>query len=139
MPCLAPLVLIGYLFTLQVHATQTSNMNAPVLDLQSCETGWGVHAKASTSGLYAVGGQYGWTWQPVASWSVTLQPRAGVSYVDHPVEALPLRTQFELGTQLLLGYDRWRVGVEYWHLSNAGLRQPNTGLDLLEVLTGIVF
>lgn len=139
MICLAPLVLIGHLLTIQTPWHKTANLDGQVLDVQSCETGLGLHAKASTSGLYAIGPHYGWTWHPGERWSLTLQPRMGLSYVDHPVKALPMRTQFELGTQVLIGYDRWRIGVGYVHFSNAGLRSPNTGLDLIELLAGVAF
>ena len=95
-------------------------------------------SKASNSGLYGLGLQYGWTWGD-AHRSLTLQPKVGLSYVDRPEPALPLRTQFEVGAQLLFGYDRARLGLEYWHLSNAGLKEPNTGLDLIVIQTGWVF
>lgn len=138
MICLAPLVLIGHLLTIQTPWHKTANLDGQVLDVQSCETGLGLHVKASTSGLYALGTHYGWTWHP-GVFSLTLQPRVGLSHVDRPVEALPMRTQFELGTQVLIGYDRWRVGIEYWHLSNAGLMLPNVGLDMIGVLVGVAF
>ena len=136
MICVAPLMLVGYLFTLQTPSHHSTLLNGAVIELQTCETGLGAHIKASSSGLYASGIQYGLTWQITPKWSMTLSPRLGLSYVDHPVYELPMRTQFELGTQLLFGYDRWRGGVGYWHLSNGGMKDPNIGVDLLEVLTG---
>lgn len=136
--CWAPLVLIGYLFTMQTAWHRTPSENGTLLEVQSCERGIGVDAKASSSGLYGLGLQYGLGSQR-GDWSVTLLPKAGLSYIDHPNPALPLRTQFEVGAQLLVGYQRFRIGVEYWHLSNAGLRAPNIGLDLLAIQTGWIF
>lgn len=136
--CLAPLLLVGYLLTVQTPWHHTSSFDAPLIEVQSCETGLGVDAKASTSGLYGLGLQYGWTWAHDRV-SFTVQPKVGISYVDHPERALPLRTQFEVGGQLLFGYNRFRVGIEYWHLSNAHLRQPNIGIDALILQTGWIF
>ena len=113
-------------------------MDGVVAELQTCETGLGAHVRATTSGLYGLGGHYGWTWHPGVL-SITLQPRAGLSYVDHAVQALPQRTQFELGAQLLVGYNRYRLALDYWHLSNAGMTQPNIGLDLVSVMVGLAF
>ena len=136
--CFAPLLLVGYLLTVQTSWHHTTSFDAPMGELQTCETGAGMDIKASASGLYGLGLQYGWTWHDDRR-SLTIQPKAGLSYVDHPEPALPLRTQFEVGLQLLFGYDRWRLGVEYWHLSNAGLKEPNIGLDLLVVQSGWTF
>lgn len=136
--CIAPVVLLGYLLTIQTPWHHTTSFDAPMIEVQTCETGFGMDVKASTSGLYGLGLQYGFTWRDTHR-SLTLQPKAGFSYVDHPEPALPLRTQFEVGAQLLFGYDRVRLGLEYWHLSNAGLKEPNTGLDLIVIQTGWVF
>ena len=138
MLCFAPLVLAGHLFTVQTPWHQTNNYDGPVVEVQSCESGVGLHAKASSTGLYGTGLHYGFT-KEVGDFSITFQPKAGISYVDRPEPALPLRTQFEVGAQLLIGLADFRVSVEYWHLSNAGLRSPNIGLDMIGVTTGWVF
>lgn len=137
--CLAPLFLAGYLHTLPVPTKYQTNVDAAVVEIQSCETGPGVHAKATSSGLYGVGIQYGLTWHPTPRTSMTFQPRGGLSYADHPVRELPQQTQMEVGAQVLLGLDQYRVAVEYWHLSNAGMRQPNIGLNMLIFMGGITF
>lgn len=136
--CLAPLLLIGYLFTMQTPWHQTSVVTAPMVEVQTCETGWGLDAKASTAGFYGVGGQYGWQWTQ-EHYRLGLLPKVGFSAVDHPEPALPLGTQFEVGLQVLGGYDQWRMGIEYWHLSNAGLKSPNIGMDFLVLQTGVAF
>ena len=136
--CLAPLVLVGSLTTVQTSWHHTASHDGAVVEVQTCERGLGLHAKAATSGLYALGAQYGFAWQS-GPWSATIQPSAGLSYADHPVHALPLRTQFEVGLSAFVGYRDWRVGVSYWHLSNAGLKTPNIGLDLIAIQAGWVF
>lgn len=138
MACFTPVVLLGYLLTLQTAWHQVTPMDAPMLEVQTCETGPGAAVNVSASGLAGLAGQYGWQWQAV-DWSLTVQPKAGLSHAMQPVYELPAQTQFQLGAGLLVGYQRWRVGVEYQHLSNAGLASPNIGLDLLALQTGFAF
>ena len=137
--CFAPLIMIGYLFTLHPNAAHTTNMNTNIVEVQTCETGLGAHARATGNGLYAGGLQYGLTWSFAPDWSLTFAPRAGVAYVDHDVRELPLRTPFELGAQFFFGFKSARFGVEYLHLSNAGLKDPNIGIDFVGAIGGMVF
>lgn len=136
--CLAPVVLIGYMMSMETSWHQTTDVSAPMLEVQTCERGFGLDAKASSAGFYGLGSQYGFQWQS-SDWSLGLIPKAGLSYVDHPEPSLPLRTQFELGLQVLGGYQQTRIGLEYWHLSNAGLRSPNIGMDFLILQAGWAF
>jgi hypothetical protein len=151
--CLAPVVLMGYMATSGVIAkvdpnTQTTTGSGTMLEVMTCEKGWGLDAKASTNGLYGVDLQYGFQYKP-NDFSVTFLPKLGLSYVDHPVSELPQRTQFGLGGHVLFGYKDFRVGLELWHLSNGkamGLAisedarsQSNVGLNLLSVQMGWVF
>ena len=136
--CLAPVILLGYLLTIQTSWHHTANFDAPMLEVQTCETGLGAAVNLSASGLGGVVAQYGWQWK-TGEWSSTLQPKVGLSHAMQPVYELPAQTQFQLGMGLLVGYQSWRLGVEYQHLSNAGLAQPNIGLDLLVVETGWAF
>lgn len=136
--CLAPLILLGYLTAIQTSWHRTTHVHGAMVEAQTCETGIGLDVKASTAGYYGLGVQYGWQ-TTIGSWHLTMLPKAGLSYVDHVEPALPLHTQFEVGAQLLLGTGRWRTGVEYWHLSNAGMREPNLGMDFLILQTGWTF
>lgn len=108
------------------------------MTVQTCETGIAAAANVSASGLAGLVGQYGWQWRS-GDWSATIQPKAGLSHAMQPVYELPSQTQFQLGMGVLVGYQQWRVGLEYQHLSNAGLASPNIGLDLLVLQTGWVF
>lgn len=140
MLCLAPLVLIGYALTMEMQQTRhPSNVDGTVLEAQTCETGLGLDAKASTAGLYGVGLQYGLRLVEYQDWTLTILPKAGLSYTEKPRHELPMQYQFEIGGQLLLGYNRYRIGVEWWHLSNAGLTPHNVGLDMLLIQTGVQF
>jgi hypothetical protein len=136
--CLSPVILLGYLLTVQTAWHQTTTMDAPMIEVQTCETGLGAAANVSASGLAGLVGQYGWQWR-VGDWSATIQPKAGLSHAMQPVYELPAQTQFQLGMGLLVGYQRWRIGLEYQHLSNAGLASPNIGLDLLAIQSGWAF
>lgn len=133
--CLAPLLLLGYAMTTETQWHHTQKADGTMVEVQTCDRGLGLHAKATTSGVYALGPQYGFqqTW---GDYSLTLTPQAGLSYIDHPIHCLPMRGQFELGLQVAAGYQQARISIEYWHLSNAGLQQPNIGLDLIAIQTG---
>lgn len=125
--CLAPVVFAGYLMTL----VQYPNVDSPGMEIQTCEEGLGLHAKAYTSGVFGFGTQYGFHWER-DRWSWNVQPQVGLAHSDAGNSA----KYFELGLQVTVGYDRARLGVEYWHMSNAGLSQPNGGLDMLVIQTG---
>ena len=138
MMCLAPVIMTGYLLTMQPNKSHTSNVDGTVWDAQTCESGLGLHVRAQTAGLYSLGTQYGFTLQ-YDDWTITLQPRAGLSYNSVTYRELPAQGQFELGTVFSVGYKDFRVGLDYWHLSNAGLKAPNIGLDMMGVMVGMQF
>jgi hypothetical protein len=125
--CLAPLVFAGYMFTL----VQYPNVNSPGVEVQTCEKGLGLHAKAYPDNAYALGTQYGVMWES-GKWTWGFQPQIGLAH-SYKGES---KKYFEVGMQFTVGYDHVRVGVEYWHMSNAGLSSPNGGLDMLVVQTG---
>jgi hypothetical protein len=130
---------MGALFTIQPNAAHVSNVDGGVVEIQSCESGLGLHGRIQTAGLYGLGLHYGFTKEIDDHWRVTFQPRAGLSYTGEARYELPATHQFELGAQLLVGYDQFRVGIDYWHLSNAGLVKPNIGLDMIGVVAGWAF
>lgn len=136
--CWAPLILVGYLVTVQTAWHHTTTMDAPMLEVQTCETGPAIAIDVAASGLLGAVAQYGWQWR-VGDWSATIQPKAGMSHTMHHVYELPAQTQFQVGLGLLFGYQSWRLGVEYQHLSNAGMASPNIGLDLIAIQTGWAF
>lgn len=145
MLCLAPIVLIGQLFTQSWSFTgphefnHQTNLDGQVIEVQTCETGAGVVVNAATNGLYGAGVQYGFTAE-LGKWRATLQPQFGASYVDHPLRELPRRTQFEVGAELLLGYEQYRLGVKYWHMSNGGGHTSNNiGVNLIAIMGGWAF
>lgn len=137
--CFAPIVLIGMAMTMDHNVMgqhSSGNANGTVIEVMTCEKGPGLDVKASTAGLYGLGLQYGVTVVEVGDWSLTVLPKMGLSYSDKPRRELPMQGQFEVGAQVLVGYQAFRAGLEYWHLSNAGIQQPNIGLDMLVVQTG---
>jgi len=139
MLCFAPIVLLGFATTIETSWHKTPNEDGTVIEIQTCDKGIGIDVKLSMSGLYGIAVQYGLQKDVGNGVTIALLPKAGASYVDHPNEALPSRTQFEVGAQLLVGYGRYRFGVEYWHMSNAGMEYPNVGQDMVIFQTGFKF
>lgn len=137
--CLAPLILAGYLLTQNFSGSiPKTNLDGSVIELQTCEAGIGLDAKASSSGLYGVGLQYGFKF-PLGPLSLTLTPKAGLAYIDRPNREQAHPGNFEVGGSVLFGYGRARVGLEYWHISNAYTARPNHGHDLFIIQTGWTF
>lgn len=140
MLCLAPLILIGYALTMHIQPVRKpAQIDAPMVEVQTCERGTGLTAKASAAGLFGLGLQYGVPLYTGEHVSATFSPKMGLSYASEPYRELPMRGQFEVSAQLLLGWEQLLVGVEYTHFSNAGLQHPNIGLDMLVFQTGWVF
>ena len=147
--CLTPVLLIGMLSTVELHShvskqTQQTAGHGAMLEVLTCAQGLGMGLKTSSNGLHAIEGIYGMQRQ-LGAFSVGLIPKIGASFTSHEVKELPQEVQFSLGLQFLLGYERLRVGLEYWHMSNGsalGLNvsdKPNIGLDLVSIQTGFSF
>jgi hypothetical protein len=138
--CFAPLLLIGYLFTLHPNPSHTTSLNHTVLDVQTCEQGPGLDLKAASSGVYGAHAQYGFSLvNNEGTTSFTLTPKFGVGFLDHTVPELSTPVNFSLGLQLLARYEWATIATEYWHQSNAGLGSVNAGLDLIAVMGGVSF
>jgi len=136
--CFIPILLLGYALTLQTDWHRTTDGQGTVVEIQTCDKGFGFEAKATTSGFYGFGGQYAWQMNTL-DWDIALVPKVGTSWVDHAVYELPSRWQLELGASLQMGYRQSIVAVEYWHLSNAWTNYPNIGMDFLLLMGGIRF
>lgn len=137
--CLEAMVLVGYLMTAQPNPSHITNLDGPLLEVQTCERGVGAFAKASPSGVGAVGVQYGAQWHPADQWTLTITPQFGVGLLDRHVHEVSSQVNFSLGLNAMLGFRRSRVAVEYWHHSNAGLGRQNAGLDMLALMGGWAF
>jgi len=141
--CLAPIALAGYLYASEVTTnvskrTEHTTGQGAVATVLTCDRGLGLGVKGATNGLYAVEAHYGLKGE-LGSFSASLLPKAGLSYTDHTVKELPQTLQFSVGAQLLLGFEHYRAGVELWHLSNAGMTQPNIGLNMVVIQAGWEF
>lgn len=139
--CLSPVILAGLVSVTQMPwhtVTNASHFQAGELQVQTCEKGVGGKLTATTNGIVSTALQYGATLKH-GPWSLSLAPFAGGAYSADDRTENATRLNFSLGAQLMGGYDRYRLAVEFWHLSNAGLAQPNYGLDMLSILTGVAF
>lgn len=141
MLCFKPLFLAVYSLSVNMNgAGEMTNLSSPGFEFQSCEREAGVYVRVLPfSGLYAAGIQWGVGFDLTENLRLTATPFGGVSYVDHPVRELPQRTQFDVGGKVILSYDRYHLGVEYHHQSNAGMTERNIGTDGIAILTGRSF
>jgi len=137
-PCFAPLLLMGSLLTLHPNPSHTTSLDGVLVEGQTCETGVGLDLKVSSSGVGSVAVQYGLGWTEEA-WSLTVSPKVGVGVLDQHVPELTSQVNFSLGAQIIGGYQRVRLALEYWHQSNAFLGSTNAGLDMITIMGGWAF
>lgn len=144
MMCLAPLLLVGVMSGVQTSwHHHEHNPQGEILEVHSCLVGPSlVGTLAPSSGLYGLGLEWGFN-AFLGPFSVGFAPQVGISHASQSYRELPMVTQFEVGGWVYGSYERFVMGLKYWHMSNAGMhsteRRPNTGLDVLAVMGGWVF
>jgi hypothetical protein len=146
--CLAPVILAGVLTYSEAlnnvsKKTQDTTGKGEIIEVMTCDKGFGLAGKASTNGLYGIDLQYGLKYQATEKLSVSFIPKAGLSYTDHNVRELPATAQFGIGALGMVRYSDFVVAGELWHLSNAGLHNTadrrNIGLNMIALMAGWVF
>jgi hypothetical protein len=147
MLCLTPIILIGAMLPISTDWHTSQLDHSPMLELHTCNTGLGLHARAARNGLYTAGVDYGFT-REYKGFEFSVMPQTGLSYVDHPSANLPARTQYELGVQAMVCYDHYCSALGYLHMSNGRALgmcwsgeqcRPNRGEDMITVLVGMRF
>ena len=133
-----PHAYVGYVDTIQPNKWHTSDIQGPMGKIETAPEGLGAAARFGPGGLFTLGAQYGYK---IPGTPITITPSAGLAYVDKPMPELPLKTPFALGIQagVPIGDTKARLLAEYLHLSNAGQKQPNIGLDMGSVMLGYPF
>ena len=117
-PCLAPVVLIGYAFMFsQGLDNYPLESHTPQVEVMTCQRGIGGYINATPTGLYAGGIQYGFQ-RYIGPVGVALIPHFGISHTDHEVMALPSYTQFDVGAGAYATYDQMIIGLKLSHWSN---------------------
>ena len=133
-----PHAYLGYTDTFQPNKYHTSDLQGPIMQFQSAPEGLGLNARAMPNGgLFTVGAQYG---MKIPHTPLTITPSAGMAYVPEPMRELPLKHPFSLGisASMPLG-EKLKLMAEYLHMSNAGQKQPNIGMDMGSVMLGYPF
>lgn len=138
-----PQVSAGYVDTFQPNKWHTSDIQGPIGKFETAPEGLGANARIGPGGLFTLGAQYGFK---VPGTPITITPSAGIAYVDQDMPELPLKTPFALGLQAgvpLEGLEflpeqlrKARIMAEYIHMSNAGQKEPNIGMDMGSIMLG---
>jgi hypothetical protein len=68
-----------------------------------------------------------------------LRHTEGEGLLEHHVPEVTSQVTFSIGLNAMVGYQRSRLAIEYWHQSNAGLGDVNIGLDMLVFMGGWAF
>lgn len=83
-----------------------------------------------------------WNWYPQERWHLFVDLGVGASYhQDTQVADHQLGTHYLFEDRLGLGlrHERWELALRGYHYSNGGLRQPNDGLNLLNLEVSWLF
>jgi len=130
-----PHAYMGYVDTFQPNKYHTSQIQGPTGKFETSPEGLGASARVGPGGLFSLGAQYGYK---IPETPITITPSAGMAYVDQPMRELPLKTPFALGLQAGIDIPKTKAKLiaEYLHLSNAGLKQPNIGMDMGSIMLG---
>ena len=143
--CLVPLLMLGYAIPISTAWHHSDLTPSAIVEAQTCTTGPGAYAKATLTGAYMAGIQYGVGYEH-AGFEFSVKPQVGLSYVDHNVKTLPAREQYHIGGEINVCYDRYCSGISYNHLSNGnaiGLCwsgadcRPNFGEDMIAWTAGM--
>jgi hypothetical protein len=130
-----PHAYLGYVDTIQPNKWHTSDIEGPIGKLETAPEGLGAAARIGPGGLFTLGAQYGYR---IPGTPITITPSAGMAYVDKDLPELPLKTPFALGLQAGINIPKTkaRLMAEYLHLSNAGRKEPNIGMDMGTLMLG---
>ncbi len=143
--CWIPIVMMGWAIPVSVDWHHSDLTPSAIIAAQTCSTGPAAYAKATMTGAYMMGGQWGFGVER-HGFEFSVKPQVGLSYVDHKVSTLPAREQYHLGGEINVCYERYCSGVSYSHLSNGnaiGLCwsgddcRPNFGEDMVAVTMGV--
>ena len=145
--CVLPLILAGYAIPISTSWHRSDLTPGALMTIQTCTTGPGAYAKATMTGAYMAGFQFGVS-KEHKGFEFSVKPQVGLSYVDHHAKTLPAREQYAVGVEFNACYQRYCSGVSYNHLSNGralGLCwsgadcRPNVGEDMIAFTTGVRF
>ena len=147
MLCLIPLLLAGYAIPMGTAYHSSDLTPSAIVSAQTCATGPGAYAKATMTGAYMAGLQYGFGVER-NGFEFSIKPQVGLSYIDHHVQTLPAREQYHVGGEINVCYAQFCSGFSFEHLSNGralGLCwsgadcRPNFGDNMFAFTTGFIF
>ena len=142
--CFLPLLMAGWAIPVSTAWHHSDMTPSAIVSGQTCTTGPGVYAKATMTGAYMAGIQYGVGIER-SGFEFSIKPQVGLSYVDHHVKTLPARDQYHVGAEINICYDKYCSGISYSHLSNGRAMgicwsgadcRPNFGEDMIAFTTG---
>jgi hypothetical protein len=139
--CLAPLVLVGFLQTIQTSWHSSKDISGGMAEVQTCKDGLGVRLAFSDQ-MVQIGPQYGYSWALTGKWSIIAKANGGWGYSNtiHPTTGVRQVTKFNGGLSLSVMYAPYVVQVSYQHMSNGrGIDPTNHGVDLITTGVGYAF
>ncbi len=136
--CFAPILLLGYLFTLHPNAAHVTDFETPYVQAMTCDRGPGLDLKASPN-IGTLQAQYGIPVYDEGPWSLSLIPKAGGAMLAEHVPESQSRMNFALSLHVLARYEAVHLGLEYLHESNAHLGDRNAGMDFVGTAVGFSF
>lgn len=139
--CLAPLVLVGYLQTIQTSWHQSYDISGPMAEVQSCKEGLGARI-AFSQDMVQIGPQFGLSWPLGQNWRITGSFHGGLGYSNtfHPETGVRQVTKWNGGVKILISNDPYVFAIGYDHMSNGrGVDPTNAGQDMMSYMVGYIF
>ena len=139
--CLAPLIMVGFLQTIQTSWHSSKDISGPMAEVQTCKEGLGARIAFSPE-MVQIGPSWGISWPLGQMWTFTGSFHGGLGYSNtiHPDTGVRQVTKWNGGVSFLIQYDKYVGKVGYDHMSNGrGLDPTNHGVDMMSYMMGYVF
>lgn len=141
MVCLLPLILIGYVGTIQTSWHTSADISGPYAEVQTCKDGLALRGAVGNQWVQ-VGPQYGYSATLPYGLALTGQIHGGLGYSNtiHPVSNIRQITTLNLGFSVLISKERYYLKGGYDHMSNGrGIDPTNAGQDFWSIAGGLTF
>jgi hypothetical protein len=139
--CLAPLVMVGFLQTIQTSWHSSKDISGGMAEIQTCKEGLGGRMAFSPD-MVQIGPSWGISWPINELWSFGVGFHGGLGYSNtmHPDTGVRQITKWNGGLSLMVQYSHYVGKIGYDHNSNGrGIDPTNHGIDHISYMMGYVF
>jgi hypothetical protein len=139
--CLAPLVMVGFLQSIETSWHHAKDISGGMAEIQTCKDGLSARMAFSPD-MVQIGPSWGISWPLGQMWSITGSFHGGMGYSNtiHPDSGVRQITKWNGGVSLIVQYSHYVGKIGYDHNSNGrGIDPTNHGIDHISYMMGYVF